>query len=114
MVTGFDTIMVVPTEMERSARFYEAILGKPPQYASTHWTSFDLGEINFALHHPYEGGPNPGGGIVIIFRVPELKAFMDHLANLGVPHGNVHEVPAGRLTEFRDPDGNVIQAIERD
>ncbi len=114
-VTGLSTILVRVSNMERALAFYSALLEQTPISTTDSWTSFLLpGGITLGLH---SGGlqHEPGNDNAILgFAATDLVAIKTRLLALGARIvTDFHEVPGGRLIAVADPDGNVLQVIER-
>ena len=113
MVKGIDTILCPVIDMDRAVAFYRDGLGIPAQYVSSHWSSFDLGGVRMGLHPPFAAGA-PTVGWVIGLAVDDLSAFRARLAEIGYPtDAEYHQTPNGVVLDFRDPDGNPLQATQR-
>jgi catechol 2,3-dioxygenase-like lactoylglutathione lyase family enzyme len=112
MVSGLDTIMIMTRDMAAARGFYETVLGRSPGYASAHWTSFPLGDVQLGLHLS-DGGPPSDSGVVACFRCDSLD---DLEARLRQTEARVaperHETPRGELLDFWDCDGHHLQAIK--
>lgn len=115
MITGLDTLFCQVDDMDRAVAFYSGVLGLTPTYASPHWTGFELGGVRFGLHPRFNGsGGDTNGNFVAGLAVEDLEAFRDHLKASGAWCAEeFHIVPGGKLLDFRDPDGNWLQAVER-
>lgn len=107
-----DTVMVGVKDMAAMTAFYRDALGLEPVYESVHWTSFDIGGVQLGLHGGGDGSA-PQGGFVPSFRVDDIKTFQAHLKGMGASvDEDLHQTPRGPILNFRDPEGNVWQAIQ--
>lgn len=50
-------------------------------------------------------------GVAATFRVQDAEAFRDHLAASPFEVERVEDVPGGVVLTFRDPAGNLLQAV---
>ncbi|HWW66032.1 MAG TPA: VOC family protein [Sphingomonadaceae bacterium] len=119
----FNHVMVGTNDLERSRRFYDAVLGAlgyPKSAAEGPLLSYRSGEQGFAVRAPRNGEPaSCANGGTIGFRAKgteEVDAF--HAA--GLAHGGsddgapgVREGSPGQpyIAYLRDPDGNKICAM---
>jgi predicted enzyme related to lactoylglutathione lyase len=109
MITGLHTIWAPVHEMDAAVRFYEEVLGLSKGHASPFWTEFLVGDRKIALH----AGGEPGtAGWVLGLTTDDLDALEHRLREAGATVIGRHETPSGELLDFRDPDGNKIQAIK--
>lgn len=93
--------------MERSVRFYTALLGQEPSYASTHWTAFRLGAVTLGLHLGMPGGET---GFVVSTEVADLNIAATACREAGGEvDPEIHETPRGHVQMVFDPDRNRIQ-----
>lgn len=115
MVSGIDTIFCQVDEMDRATAFYRDVLGLEAGYSSPFWTSFKTGAVTLALHHRIEGGGEPNrDNFVAILAVPSVADAQVQLREAGVwCAGEFHQIPGGQVLDFRDTEGNALQAIER-
>jgi predicted enzyme related to lactoylglutathione lyase len=102
-------------QMDAGVAFYRDVLGLP--LVARHgddWAEFDVGGVRIALHGTREGHAPPTEGATVVFEVEDLDATIARLRERGVPLvGEVVDVPGtGRFVSFRDPDGNLLQALE--
>lgn len=93
--------------MDRSVRFYKALLGQEPSYASPHWTAFRLGAVSLGLHADMPCGE---AGFVVSLEVADLDAAARLCAEAGgTMDPEIHETPRGHVQMVFDPDRNRIQ-----
>ncbi len=122
---GFTHTAVTVSDLERSTRWYTALLGSSPVLdedettGGFHHTVFAIGGGQlFGLHtHP---GQAPEGSF------DEHRAGLDHLAfacanraelahwcdrldELGIAHGGIVDAHYGSGVSFRDPDGIALE-----
>jgi len=95
--------------MEDSVHFYREVLGADVIFESPHFTLIKLGTAEIALHPPLTNNP----GAVLGFQVPDLDEAILSLAETGYAVGEIHEIPNGRLVSLTDPNGVLLQLVER-
>lgn len=107
MVGHIDTVWAGVTDMDRSVRFYTALLGQEPSYASSHWTAFRLGAVTLGLHADMPGG---AAGFVVSIEVADLETAAHACQEAGGEvDPEIHETPRGHVQMVFDPDRNRIQ-----
>jgi predicted enzyme related to lactoylglutathione lyase len=101
--------------MDRATTFYRDTLGLELGYASPHWTSFKTGSTTLALHHRMDESPfGSKSNFLAILLVADLTAAQARLKDAGVWCADeFHEVPGGKICDFRDTEGNALQLIQR-
>ena len=110
-------VLIPVTDMQRSAGFYEKLLGIAPAIRSAGWIQFDLAPgVNVALHPARASAPTTErlaqGRAVLLLRVEDIDAEYERLRQLGMAAAPPHvspDIPTPVL-EVIDPDGFVIQA----
>ena len=103
-------------DMEAAVAFYRDVLGLAVTVRSGEdWAEFDAGGCTVALHGSRPGHPPPQAGATVVFEVDDLDTAVRALRVRGVVFDvDVSDAPgAGRFASFRDPDGNVLQILER-
>ncbi|MBI2822862.1 MAG: VOC family protein [Acidobacteria bacterium] len=111
-------VMIVVSDLERSARFYRQILGRRPSLERPKLVEFDLGNLLFDLHleDPLKGltaRHARESGVTIGFFVEEMDRAVAQLQRLGVKLlTEPQEKRFGKLALFEDPDGYVIQLAQ--
>lgn len=103
------------SNMERSLEFYRDVLGFHPTVTNEHWTLLNVpGGTTMALH---AGGAEkePGNANSIpVFSIESVKKAKGELEGKGVRVlGDPREVPGGLTLDITDPDGNMIQLLQR-
>jgi catechol 2,3-dioxygenase-like lactoylglutathione lyase family enzyme len=119
--TGILHFTLAVTDLERSRRFYEDVVG------CTFWRQNDTtvfmrcGENFFVLSRaPYHAAPNRGRDILIhhafTIDAADFDAALAHVEACGVEvllyEDKGHRSFAGRHAYFHDPDGNAIEFID--
>jgi catechol 2,3-dioxygenase-like lactoylglutathione lyase family enzyme len=111
MVIAPGRLLCPVSDMTRSVAFYRDLLGLEVLYESEHWSQLRLGPVSIGLH-PGLPSASPGGGWVIGVEVADLDQLRRVLAEAGYPtDAQLHQTPAGVAMDFRDPDGNPLQAM---
>ena len=116
MVTGLGTLICQVSSVEETAAFYHDVLKLKPSYVSPHWGRIDLpGGGSIGLHPPFENGKKPdGSGWILGIEVESITAIKIALELAGPWTGPFHEVPSGVVMDFFDPNGNPLQAMQKD
>jgi catechol 2,3-dioxygenase-like lactoylglutathione lyase family enzyme len=115
MTLGLDHVYYWTTDIDRSVKFYEDVVGlKLVRRDDGNWALFDAGPVHLALHGAIEGRPFQPGGATAVFRVEDLDAARASLEARGAEFEEHEGEVQGfaRFASFRDPDGNVVQIIE--
>ncbi|MGQ0574205.1 MAG: VOC family protein [Pseudonocardia sp.] len=130
-ITAFSHVRITVTDIARSKRFYDDVLGLPVAFElpadadqatrDAHWWLF--GGVVYQMPGGFFGlRPVAPGGDVF----DENRAGLDHLAfklgsradldaaaarldELGVAHDGVKDIGLGCLLEFRDPDNIALE-----
>ena len=110
-----DHVYYTVQDMDRAIRFYEEVLGlRLVRRDDGFWAELDGGPIRIALHGTRDGAAVEPGGAVAAFRVEDLDETAVALKERGVELVHTGEVEGyGRFALFPDPDGNLIEIIER-
>ena len=100
-------MLVVATDIEKQARFYQETLGLHLQFRDgNRWVQFQAGDVSFALADPSEAPGVPQGASVPVFEVTELDGAVRELAAGRYAVGTVRDMGAhGRTVMVNDPGG---------
>ena len=114
MIKRMDNAFFYVSDAERSLSFYRDVLGLRPTYvAPTEWIEFEVGASGRLALNPTGGPPVPHAGGIVVFEVDNAERFAARLKEYGVHiRRDVQLITPGKLIEFEDPDGNVLQALE--
>lgn len=113
MTFQLDTVFVWVTDIDHALGWYSKLgIDAGDRYGA--WQNMMVqGDTRFALH---QGERPPGSSTAVpSFRVGDLEAEMNRLANLGIEPTDpeVTDTGVARFTTYTDPDGNQIQLLER-
>lgn len=111
------------TDLERSARFYEGVLGLPVEKRTDQQVTFDTGECTLVLESDFDEetlaafnmvlpGEERGDGAIFVLDVDDVDAVHDVVSNsdLGTALIEPQTVDWGRrLFLVTDPDGYTIE-----
>lgn len=101
------------SDMDRAVAFYEGTLGGVVGHKSPYWTDVQLGGIRLGLHPSMGKTETSGSGWILCFEVEDLNAFAKKVRHSGVwTSDSYHDTPTGTLMDFKDPDGNLMQAMQ--
>jgi len=94
-------------DFPRMRTFYHETLGLPIRYENPHFAELPAGAGSIALHAERErhaAGTNSFMG----FTVRDIDAVVEGLQQRGVDVAPIQDEQFGRITSFRDPEGNMI------
>ncbi|HLE45859.1 MAG TPA: VOC family protein [Thermoplasmata archaeon] len=91
----------------RMKAFYHEALGLPIKYENPHFAELNAGRLSIALHEERETH-TAGNNWFMEFLVGNIDAVVAELRKRGVSVGPVRDEDFGRVTSFRDPEGNEI------
>jgi catechol 2,3-dioxygenase-like lactoylglutathione lyase family enzyme len=113
MIKRMDNAFFYVSNAERALIFYRDVLGLQPTFvAPSEWLEFQVGAAGRLALNP-AGAPIPHTGGVVVFEVDNVERFVARLREHGVRiRRDVHLITPGKMIEFEDPDGNVLQALE--
>jgi catechol 2,3-dioxygenase-like lactoylglutathione lyase family enzyme len=112
-ITGLNSLIAQCADMQKSTEFYRDILGLELISLNPYWTTFKLGGNILALHPPFGPAVVAGGGWTVAVNVDNVKALEGVLIGNGITlTQDFHDIPGGVLIGFKDPDGNLLQAIQ--
>ncbi|HEY4704816.1 MAG TPA: VOC family protein [Thermoplasmata archaeon] len=102
-----DEVFLWVRDFGRMKAFYHEVLGLPIMYENPHFADLNAGRLSIALHAERETH-TAGNNWFMEFLVRDIDAVVAELARRGVSVGPVREEDFGRVTSFRDPEGNEI------
>jgi catechol 2,3-dioxygenase-like lactoylglutathione lyase family enzyme len=104
-------VVLFTPELTRQQEFYEKSLGLSAAAASARWVQFGTRDAALALRS-LGAGETPR--IELGFDVPSLAEQLALLKSRGVePEGKLEESADCRIARVLDPEGNIVQLIER-
>jgi catechol 2,3-dioxygenase-like lactoylglutathione lyase family enzyme len=115
-VERVDFISVPVSDMARSTRFYEEVLGLRKAAGSGAWPEFELGNVSLILVDPAQMGhaftaPHTA---YIALRVADVQAGRELLEARGVAFERENfDTGVCHMAFFRDPDGNALMLHHR-
>ena len=101
------------TNLDKSVKFYQKVLGKEPLFHREDWAEFELGGQRLALQKTsVPSSPSPAGATVYFLARP-IEGFVLRLKELDTALvGNIEIHSYGKLARFQDPDGNILGLYE--
>jgi len=101
------------TNLDKSVKFYQKVLGKEPLFQREDWAEFELGGQKLALQKTsVPSSPSPAGATVYFLARP-IEGFVLRLKELDTALvGNIEIHSYGKLARFKDPDGNILGLYE--
>ena len=124
MLPGRRTHTTLPTsDLERSRRFYEGVLGFRPADVSLGGVTYEAADGTTFLVFP-SSGRAAGTHTQMGFTVPDIEAEVRELKGRGVtfesydmpgfdPAISIASFPGLRSAWFKDPDGNLLVIVQR-
>jgi catechol 2,3-dioxygenase-like lactoylglutathione lyase family enzyme len=104
-------VVLFTPELARQQEFYEKSLGLSAAAASARWVQFGTRDAALALR-ALDAGETPR--IELGFDVPSLAEQLALLKSRGAePEGKLEDSPDCRIARVLDPEGNIVQLIER-
>jgi len=107
------SITLSVSNLERSKKFYEDVLGLNKKYEYSSYVGFECGGVEIGLR-PRESVEIGRDAASIQFLVNDVDEEYRRLVNKGVKFtSKPHDEPwGGRQASFRDPDGNLLEITE--
>jgi catechol 2,3-dioxygenase-like lactoylglutathione lyase family enzyme len=104
-------VVLFTPELARQREFYEKTLGLSAASASARWIQFGTRDAALALRGLDPGEPPR---IELGFDIGGLDQHLVQLKSRGVsPRGKLEESADCRIARVLDPDGNIVQLVER-
>ena len=117
MNDGVIGVTIWTGELERLVPFYRDTLGLTLRGQKDGWANFAWGEmrLNLGLHGEVRGESADPYRIMISFGVTDIHAEYARLKDQGVRFIRVPEQEhwGGWVATFLDPDGNILQFLEK-
>jgi catechol 2,3-dioxygenase-like lactoylglutathione lyase family enzyme len=117
VVERTDFVSVPVTDLERSTRFYEEMLGLERVPSTGTWPEFQLGEnLSLYLMDPTNIGQEFSGPHTahIALRVPDVEGVRLELEERGIEfQGETLDTGVCHMAFFSDPDGNALMLHRR-
>lgn len=107
-------VMLITDRLDACADFYGALLGVEGDRGAG-WVHYPLpGGRMLALHTPWSPDlASEGGSTVLLLDVASLAEESGRLAPHGIALGEPHAIPGGQVATLADPDGRLVQLVER-
>jgi len=110
-MSRLSVVVLFTQELARQREFYEKSLGLSAATASERWLQFGTRDAALALRALEPGEP---ARIELGFDISALDPQLAQLKARGVsPRGKLEESADCRIARVQDPDGNVVQLVER-
>jgi catechol 2,3-dioxygenase-like lactoylglutathione lyase family enzyme len=108
-LAAVERVILYVRDTERSARWYQEVLGVAARHKEPGWVELDIKGISLCLHGGREGGrvKDPTS---VAFKVEDFDATYRALKLREVPSLGEPFSPCGglRCLSFQDPDGNLL------
>jgi catechol 2,3-dioxygenase-like lactoylglutathione lyase family enzyme len=111
----FDGLMVITRRIDECEGFYEHVLGQPASEHGKGWVQFHLpGDQLLSLHTPWSDElQSEGSSSVLLLSVESVAEESLRMAAQGIAVSEPHEIPGGQVVTVVDPDGRLVQLVER-
>ena len=111
---SFDAVFDYITDMDAAIVFYRDTLGLP-LVSRDYVVRFDLEGVRFELVPMPPGCVVPGNGNArLCFGVSDFQETLNELHALGVTTTPIKKKHGGKISFFRDPDGNELSVWQDD
>ncbi|MDX2223796.1 MAG: VOC family protein [Rhodospirillaceae bacterium] len=114
MTATLQNVILVARDLQAAQKFYVEGLGLTLKFSDgVKWTQLKAGGANVALATADEA-PATATAATPVFEVADLDAATAKLSTLGAVVLQVRDMGShGRTATLRDPDGNLIQLLQR-
>lgn len=115
----FAEVQTFVSDLAESKEFYEGVLGLELREETERWLIFDVSGTTLIImsgaeRRPYGGQYGSKTGTVVCLISEDIDRDFATLKRQGVRFfSSVNEVPEGRYVGFQDPDGNLLELIQR-
>jgi len=102
-----ETVFLWVRDFDQMRAFYHETLGLPIAYENPHFADLRAGGCSIALHSEREAHTRSDSWHME-FLVKDIEAVVTELSRRGVNVDSIRSESFGRITTFRDPEGNEI------
>lgn len=102
-----ETVFLWTRDFDRMKEFYGGTLGLPITYQNPHFAALRAGRCSIALHAERELHTQSDNWH-LEFLVKDIGSVAAELTHRGIAVGPIEKERFGKITTFRDPEGNVI------
>ena len=102
-----ETVFLWVRDFDQMRAFYHETLGLPIAYENPHFADLRAGGCSIALHSEREAHTRSDSWHME-FLVKDIEAVVTELSRRGVNVDSIRSESFGRITTFRDPEGNQI------
>ncbi len=119
MKLTFGEVQTFVSDLAAAKDFYERVLGLALTEETEKWLIFDVSGTTLIImsgaeRRPYEGRYGSKTGTVVCLLSEDIDRDYAALQEHGVQFfSSVNEVPEGRYVGFQDPDGNLLELIQK-
>ena len=119
MKLSFGEVQSFVSDLDAARKFYEGSLGLSLVEESAEWLIFDISGNEFIVFGGAKQGRLRGAygtecGTVLCLSTDDIHRDFDALKASGVAFfSEVKEVPEGWYVGFQDPDGNLLELVQR-
>ena len=115
----FGEVQTFVSDLAAARDFYERVLGLKLTEETDKWLVFDVSGTTLILmsgaqRRPYDGDYGAKSGTALCLLSDDIDRDYAALKRQGVIFfSTVSEVPEGRYVGFQDPDGNLLELIQK-
>ena len=119
MVLSFGEVQTFVSDLAAARRFYSTVLGLTLVEETNRWLIFDVSGTTLiimagARPRPYAGDYGSKSGTVLCLLSENIERDYTELESKGVHFFSaINEVPEGKYVGFQDPDGNLLELIQK-
>jgi predicted enzyme related to lactoylglutathione lyase len=119
MNLAFGEVQTFVADLGKAREFYETILGLTLVGETDAWLIFDISGTTLVIMggarpRPYGGAYGSESGSVLCLLSEDIDRDYAQLKARGVRFfSEIREVPEGRYVPFQDPDGNLLELIQK-
>lgn len=115
MIKTVWSITFFVSNLDKSQKFYEDVLGLEKKYCYSSYVGFECGGVEIGLiPKPKTTNRMNVASPAVTFLVDDVEAFCARLKKKGVKFSEeLHqEIWGGRQAAFTDPDGNILEIVQ--
>ena len=104
---NLETVFLWARDFDRMKSFYRDTLGLSVEYENPHFAALHAGRCSIALHLEREAHTRSDSWHME-FLVKDIEPAVTELSRRGIDVAPIRSESFGRITTFRDPEGNEI------
>ena len=112
---NLNSVMVGSTNIDKMAKFYEAVFQKKPDMSEGGWHGWSVGSTFFSVgeHSEMKGNAKDPGRVMFNFETKEVKEEFERISKIdgAKVEKEPYEMGGGWIATLSDPDGNFFQLM---